>query len=246
MIWALVENKRVEAIPKTKGICPLCGVQVISKCGTVNVWHWSHSTGENCDAWYEPESFWHKHWKLTFGMNNSEIGITKNNKKHFADILTNENVVIELQNSPIPKPIIREREDFYGERMLWLINGDKFKENLSSKDFWEDQDYLEQMSLPHPPVRWIRSSPEIEKGPNGEFFKWNHPRKSWADVRRPVFIDISEDLLFRVIEGMGTSQIRGTYISKENFINKYGGSYEYYCEDQAKTLPTPALLKTTN
>lgn len=27
---------------------------------------------------------------------------------------------------------------------------------------------------------------------------------------------------------MGTSQTRGTYVQKENFINKYGGSYDYY------------------
>lgn len=140
MIWALVENIKIEAIPNTKGTCPLCGGKVFSKCGEVNVWHWTHFKGENCDPWYEPESFWHKHWKMTFGKENAEIGINKDGERHFADILTKDNVVIELQNSPILKPIIREREDFYGERMLWLINGEEFKKNLIVKDYWEDQD----------------------------------------------------------------------------------------------------------
>lgn len=124
---------------------------------------------------------------MTFGKENAEIGIKKDGKKHIADIQTNEKVVIELQKSSISKPIIREREDFYGEKMLWLINGEEFKKNLIVKDYWEDQDYYEIMSLPHPPVHWVRSSPEIKKGINEEFFKWKHPRRSWKGVQRPVF-----------------------------------------------------------
>ncbi len=230
MIWAIVENKKIEAKPGTKGTCPLCEGKVFSKCGEVNVWHWAHSKDENCDRWYEPETFWHQHWKMTFGKENAEFIIIKNSKKHIADILTKENLVIELQNSPIQKPIIREREDFYGERMLWIINGEEFKKNLFAKDYWEDQDYRELMSLPRPPVQWIRSNQEIKKGINGEFFKWKYPRKSWEDVQRPVFIDFGENSLFWAKEGMGTSQIRGTYVSKEKFIKKYGGNYKYYCQ----------------
>lgn len=228
MIWALVENEKIEAKPNTKGLCPICKGKVFSKCGEVNVWHWSHAKDENCDPWYEPESFWHKHWKMTFGKENAEIRIEKDQRFHIADILTNENVVIELQNSPISKPIIREREDYYGKRMLWLLNGEKFKKNLTPKDYWEDQDYIELMSLPRPPIRWLRSSPEIKKGINGEFFKWKKPHRSWEDVQRPLFIDFGENSVFYVHEGMGTNQIRGTYISKEKFITKYGGDYTYY------------------
>jgi len=116
--------------------------------------------------------------------------------------------------------------------MLWLINGEEFKNNLIVKDYWEDQDWHELKSLPRPPIRWERSSPEIKKGINGEFFKWKYPRKSWKDVQRPLFIDFREDSLFWVHEGMGTSQIRGTYISKEKFIHKYGGDHEYYCQQK--------------
>tara|TARA_R110002050_G_scaffold300768_1_gene472366 strand:- start:158 stop:850 length:693 start_codon:yes stop_codon:yes gene_type:complete len=230
MIWALVENTKIEATPKAKGVCPICRGKVYAKCGEINVWHWAHFKDENCDSWYEPESYWHKHWKVTFGMENAEIGIEKDGKRHIADILTNENVVIELQNSPISKLEIRDREDFYGSRMLWLVNGAEFKKNLTAKDYWEDEDYKALKSLPRPPVRWIRSSPEVIKVPNGEFFSWKYPRKSWEDVKRPLFIDFGGDLLFMVRGGMGTSQIRGTYIQKERFIKKYGGDYERYCQ----------------
>lgn len=228
MMWAIVENEKIEAIPNTKGKCPICYNKVHSKCGEVNVWHWAHFKSKECDTWYEPESFWHKHWKMTFGKENAEIRIVKDGKFHRADILTNEKAVIELQNSIISKPKIREREIFYGERMIWLINGERFKTNLTTKDKWEDKDYIELKSLPRPPIRWIRSRPELTKGINDEFFKWEHPPKSWINVQRPLFIDFGKESLFRVLEGMGTPQIRGTYISKEKFINKYGGNFEYY------------------
>ena len=230
MIWAIVDNQKIEAIPNVKGDCPLCSEKVFSKCGDVNVWHWAHINTENCDSWYEPETIWHKHWKMTFGKENAEIGIVKNGKRHIADVFTNEKLVIELQNSPISKSVIGEREEFYGERMIWLINGKDFKENLTIKDYWEDQDYREKSSLPREPISWKRNSPEVKKGANGEFFKWKYPRRSWIDVKRYVFIDFGDDSLFLVKEGMGTSQIRGTFHTKEKFIKKYGGDFEYYSQ----------------
>jgi len=232
MIWALVENQKIETIPKTMGNCLLCNEQVFSKCGEVNVWHWAHLKTENCDSWYEPETFWHKHWKLTFGKENTEIIIKKNAKRHIADVYTNKKIVIELQNSLISKSVIREREAFYGEKMIWLINGEQFEKNLTIKDYWEDKDYHEMKSLPRNPIRWKRSTPEIKKGINGEFFKWKYSRKSWLNVQRHVFIDFGKDSLFWVKGGMGTSQIRGEFVLKEKFITKYGGNYNYYCQHQ--------------
>ncbi|MBI1307604.1 MAG: hypothetical protein GC181_13460 [Bacteroidetes bacterium] len=228
MIWAIVSGEKVEALPKTKGICPACQEPVFSKCGETNIWHWSHFKKTDCDLWNEPESLWHKQWKLTFGKDNNEIRIDKDGKWHIADVLTNNKVIIELQNSLISKTTIREREEFYGERMIWLINGASFKQNLIVKDFWEDEDYRMIKSLPQKPVRWIRKKPEIIKGKNDQFFDWKRPRRSWIAVERHIFIDFNCDKLFWVKEGMGTNQIRGTYIAKTDFIKKYGGNYEYY------------------
>jgi len=226
MIWAIVENEKTEAIPKTKGTCPLCKGKVFSKCGEVNVWHWAHFRGENCDHWYEPETFWHLHWKMTFGKKNSEIIIIKNGKRHIADILTEESVVIELQNSPIQKPIIREREEFYGERMMWLINGIHFKNNIN---FQETDDGYEW---------WMDRPMKTEKEKRKRSFTWKYARRSWEEVQRPVFIDFGEETLFRVNKGMGTSRGGGIYVSKEKFIKKYGGDYEYYCQKNLNSINT--------
>ena len=125
-----INHKKVEPKPNSYGKCPLCSGRVLSKCGEVNVWHWAHFKAENCDSWYEPESYWHLRWKMTFGKEHSEIVIKKEEKWHIADILTENDVIIELQNSPIQQNIIRKREEFYGERMIWVINGIHFKHNL--------------------------------------------------------------------------------------------------------------------
>ncbi|HUH47191.1 MAG TPA: competence protein CoiA family protein, partial [Arenibacter sp.] len=88
MLWAIVNNEKVQSKPNSYGKCPLCGGQVLSKCGEIKVWHWAHFKDENCDSWYEPESHWHLHWKMTFGKDHAEIVIKNNDNWHIADILT--------------------------------------------------------------------------------------------------------------------------------------------------------------
>ncbi|WCO03515.1 competence protein CoiA [Psychroserpens ponticola] len=218
MIWALLNDEKTEAIPKTFGKCPLCGKKVVSKCGEIKVWHWAHLKDKSCDHWYEPETFWHLHWKLTFGKENAEIVIKKDGKRHIADILTNSDVVIELQNSPIQKSVIRKREKFYGERMLWLINGIDFKDNFEVSN----QDNFDVL------YRFYNNLPANNK----LVFDWKWARKSWEEVERSVFIDFGKESLFWVQTGMGTSRGEGKYISKEKFINKYGGDFEYYTQQR--------------
>lgn len=207
MLFATLNGNKIEAVPQTKALCPLCERPVFSKCGEVNVWHWAHLKGESCDSWYEPETEWHKNWKSIFGKDNSEIVIKKDGIKHIADILTNENVVIELQNSPIQKPIIRRREIFYEDRMLWIINGIHFKDNFHTSR----GNYV------------FHSSGLREYIQKDYSFYWDWARKSWNEVQRPVFIDFGDDFLFWVKEGMGSKRGRGVNVSKEQFVMKYGG-----------------------
>lgn len=232
MIWAIVDNRKTKPTPKLNGKCPVCLNKVISKCGEVNDWYWSHLKKDNCDSWFESETIWHKHWKMTFGKENTEIVISIDNKKHIADIQTNKGVIIELQNSPISKFIIKEREEFYGEQMLWLINGVKFKNNLSPKNYWNDKRFEELANDIEKQIKFIMG-PRVEKGKNDEFFHWKYPIRSWIDVHRHIFIDFGDDTLFWVKEGMGTKQIRGTYVLKKDFIKKYEGDYKYYFQHRA-------------
>jgi len=37
MIWALVDNEKIEVTQGANGICPTCNGKVFSKCGEVNV-----------------------------------------------------------------------------------------------------------------------------------------------------------------------------------------------------------------
>ncbi|MFM2225772.1 MAG: hypothetical protein RJA07_1974 [Bacteroidota bacterium] len=136
MLYALLDNNKVEPKPQQKAKCPCCGHDVISKCGELKMWHWAHTVDDNCDDWYEPETMWHRNWKKKFGKENSEVILEKDNLKHIADIFTKDYIVIELQNSPISTTTIRARETFYGERMIWIINGDPFYDRflVSSSD----------------------------------------------------------------------------------------------------------------
>jgi Competence protein CoiA-like family len=224
MLFAKVNGEKIEAGPQTTGICPLCGGTVFSRCGEVNIWHWAHFKDKNCDSWCEPETEWHKNWKLVFGKDNCEIIMNKDGVKHIADIQTKENIVIELQNSPIQKSIIRSRETFYGERMIWIINGNHFRDNFSTFRYRSPQlEADDEYDRLHNPLSTQYGN--VDNSRKGELkFSWSRARKSWSDVQRPVFIDLGGDDLFRVKEGMGTGSGKGKHVSKENFIKKYGGN----------------------
>jgi hypothetical protein len=213
MLFAKLNNEKIEPIPNANAECPLCGEKVLSKCGEIKVWHWAHINGKSCDSWYEPETHWHRNWKLTFGKENIEIKKIKEDCWHVADIFTNEEVVIELQNSPIQKNIIRKREEFYGERMIWLINGIKFKENFYIKDSENRINF------------WSTIHDNCKNREGKKIFKWNYPRKSWEDSKRNIFIDFHDESLFWIKKGIGTKNGEGKFVSKQVFISKYGGDF---------------------
>lgn len=203
MLYALVNGQREEATETgQRAHCPICNEAVIARCGETNMNHWAHEKDESCDVWYESETEWHKNWKLTFALDRREAIIKKDGKRHIADILTEKGVVVELQNSPISKAVIRQREQFYGENMLWIINGRDFKDNF-------------HISAYNPYYRSKGSSlPEFG-------FYWKHARRTWKNVQRPVFIDFGDPLLYWITEGMGTSGGTGRYVEKEAFLKKY-------------------------
>jgi competence CoiA-like predicted nuclease len=219
MLYAIDGNDKIEASPGAHAICPNCDKNVFAKCGEINIWHWAHLKNEACDGWYEPETLWHKNWKLAFGKDNSEISIRKDGIRHIADILTKSNVVIELQNSPLQKQVIRRRENFYGERMIWLINGAPFCMNFT----WIQK---------HHDIKWKMTSEgwlnittgEIKPNLQQYTFFWSWARKSWKFVQRPVLIDFGGDKLFWVKEGMGSSMGHGVQVLKSTFLEKYEGN----------------------
>jgi hypothetical protein len=91
--------------------------QVLAKCGQINVHHWAHVVGEDCDPWSEPETPWHRKWKSFGHLTEQTLA------NHRADIITSRGLVVELQHSGISVDEIREREAFYGANLRWLFDG---------------------------------------------------------------------------------------------------------------------------
>jgi competence protein CoiA len=131
MKFALVENKRLEAFPKGKGLCICCNNETIAKCGSKRIKHWAHKNLKHCDNWWENETEWHRQWKSYFPADWQEVVHfdTITGEKHIADVKTDKGFVIELQNSPISFEEMQSRETFY-KKMLWIINGKKFQNNF--------------------------------------------------------------------------------------------------------------------
>ncbi|MBL1146191.1 MAG: competence protein [Proteobacteria bacterium] len=127
MRFALINNERVEATPKLKGLCPGCGQSVTAKCGKYRIWHWAHEAKKNCDKWWETETAWHRNWKDQFPREWQEkVHYDQSGEKHIADVKTSHDLVIEFQHSHLDPQERNTRESFYGN-MLWVVNGARLK-----------------------------------------------------------------------------------------------------------------------
>ena len=132
MQFADVNNIRLRAQNANSGDigkCPWSGYPVKAKVGEIRQ-YWSY-IGEKptLPEGYENESVWHYNWKSLVQDNNCEIIYGENNE-HRADIVGNDQTIIEIQKSPIDIRIVRERIEFYqgfsNERMIWIVDATKY------------------------------------------------------------------------------------------------------------------------
>lgn len=131
--YAFIDGVKTDILDTSKGahgICPLCGDELISRQGEINTWHWAHKNGHVCDSWYETKGAWHRWWQDQFDKSWQEVAIIKKGEgeesqdiKHIADVRTDEDWVIECQYSSLSLQKIREREAFYGKKMVWVVSG---------------------------------------------------------------------------------------------------------------------------
>ncbi len=139
---ALVSGERAAPAPGLKGECPLCGKPAQAKCGPIIRWHWAHSGRRHCDPWMENEGPWHRAWKALFPFEWQEVvAYDHAGEKHIADVKRPDGTVIELQNSPMSIEEMNSREVFYGERMIWIVNGERFKDHIQIGDALPDPDH---------------------------------------------------------------------------------------------------------
>jgi competence CoiA-like predicted nuclease len=127
MLFALSrQGKRIKANKCTDGFCEMCGELLTPRCGSINIHHWAHKSGKDCDSWWESETDWHRNWKNLVDEEFRERVIEKEGVNHRADIRLLSGIIIELQNSPLSFEERGEREQFYGN-MIWIIHLPKAK-----------------------------------------------------------------------------------------------------------------------
>ena len=132
MKYSIVNGERKEAFPSGIGTCEVCNQPTLAKCGSRKVHHWAHSSLLECDKWWESETEWHRNWKNKFPLewqervHRDEIS----GELHRADVKTEDNLVIEFQNSSISYEEQISRQDFY-KKMIWIVNGVKFKKSFN-------------------------------------------------------------------------------------------------------------------
>jgi competence protein CoiA len=158
-----------EPTPGATGTCPLCGGAVLAKCGQINVWHWAHRAGQDCDPWTEPLTDWHRAYQRVVPAERCEVVIGK----HRADVVAPAGHVLELQHSTISVEDIAKREAHYGSSMVWLFDARQpFEARRLIIRRGDTDDYVT--------------------------FRWKQPRRSIAACDRTVLLDLGEGLVLRI------------------------------------------------
>lgn len=127
-------GERVLASNATKDkkyYCPVCNEDVILKQGKTNITHFAHKSCECTDNWQYDMSEWHINMQSYFDKIYQEVVITRNGKKHRADILK-DRIVVEFQHSPISSKEFMDRNKFYvsaGLKVIWVFDVTKQIDN---------------------------------------------------------------------------------------------------------------------
>jgi competence protein CoiA len=190
MFFAEIDGVRSPATPGRRAICPICHNEVISKCGDIVSWHWSHVASEDCDSWSEGETKWHLEWKRIAEeilKGSTEVTIKRDGQHHRADIQASSRAVIELQHSAIATSEIEKRENFYGE-MWWLFD--------VTDAYFHGRIILRDKSTR---------------------FWWKHGKKSLRAVSQKLFLDFGEEV-FEVTKFQRRCSGLGKLLSKADFI----------------------------
>lgn len=203
MRFALVGGVRLEAQPKQRGCCPLCGAEMVPKCGRVKVWHWAHKGRLECDPWYE-ETEWHRSWKDRFPLGwQEQIAYDPDTgEKHIADVRTPSDLIIEFQHSVISPQEVVARETFY-KNMIWVVDG-----NRGSLD----PQYF-RMGLYGP----------ISRDPLAygvEFWSRSRLLANWSAVTAPVYLDFGEPVVWRLVSFKAPRNAIVLMIPKDGFIER--------------------------
>lgn len=207
MQLALVNDKKVEAFLGGRGNCPICGTEVIAKCGARIVHHWAHHKIRDCDPWWENETPWHREWKNKFPLECREVlHVADNGEIHRADVKTPTGIVIEIQHSNMLDAERISREEFY-QNLIWIIDGTVFKNNFD--------------------IYHMLPSPESELAQDIVWFK---AERHMHGANRGLFLRLSEELknnLSITKATLGTGRIYSLRDIQEEVESYYNGYHQY-------------------
>jgi len=192
MQLALVNDERIEAYSGGRGFCPVCGSDVIAKCGPRVLHHWAHHRPKDCDPWWENETQWHRDWKNLFPLACREASHTApDGEIHRADIKTPTGIVIEVQHSSMTDAERQSREQFY-RNLVWVIDGRDFRNNF---------EIYHRLPSPQSDIAqdliWSKAKRHMNGSIAGMFFRFSearmkNPNITKAEVRSGWIHDIHE------------------------------------------------------
>lgn len=133
MRYAIVETRGRSEAGRSgeRAKCPGCGADVVAKVGAVVVPHWAHMATADCDSSRDPETPWHRAIKDALAapecqevvfFNTDENG--RRTVARRADVCCDD-VVVEVQRSPISIDEVVARSDFYRSRgfeVVWIFH----------------------------------------------------------------------------------------------------------------------------
>lgn len=207
MLYALQNQEKVLATPKSKATCPQCLSDVKAKCGRINTWHWAHVSNKDCDSWSDGETEWHLNWKSKFEKERVEVlkkevieyydpikGHGFQTTTHRADAVMKDGTVVEFQHSSISLEDMGKREEFYRE-MIWIFD-----------------------------VREPYEKNRLRLVDRTEYFSyfWDWVRKHIFKASKPIFLDFDDksDSVFLVKKAYNNGKAGwGKFVKKSKLID---------------------------
>jgi len=217
MKLAMVNGERRDPEKGLLGSCIGCGNPVIPKCGPIKIWHWAHKSDCECDRWWENETKWHRAWKSHFPKENQEVRHKDEvtGEWHIADVKTTREYILEFQHSFLSPLERQSRNKFYGEKLVWIVDGLKRQRDKSQFDL-----FLKNA------VPLNQDSPILKLHP---FLNECRILEEWSECGVPVFFDFGPEW---PLWGLLPKSSKGHYYvfeySRKNFIALHSESLNGY------------------
>lgn len=212
---------RALATPRAEAYCPLCGEDVIPKCGHINAWHWAHKPASLCEHG-QGDTYWSLAWKMFFPVDQIEIPVTVGGKTRIADIVTDHGKLIRLEQGATSVSEIIDWERFCnvgGYSTIWLPN------------------LLDLAGL------------DLRLKADGyATFRWKHARKSLGYCKHEVYCDVGDNMLFNLkkLHPGPPCGGWGYIVELDRFVNSVGGFWSRGFDDMRHLRKDLAQISTTN